>query len=141
MLAPIEASRESLRSAYLLLSSEPQEGDSGEIRRLLNSATRDCVPQERSSFVAFQASTGVEVCTFRLIVKNAASLLDGADPVKLEAETRLGDLIRSFSFLGTTIDKSDFQLTSNREKVKDGLMDSISALDKFEQGIKDCLGI
>jgi len=36
----------------------------------------------------------MQVCTFRLIVKNAASLLDGADPVKLEAETRLGDLIR-----------------------------------------------
>lgn len=141
VLAPIDASRQSLRSAYLLLTSEPQEGDSGEIRKMLSSAARDCVPQSRSSLVSFQASTGVEVCTFRLIVKNAASLLDKTDPVKLEAETRLGDLIRSFSFLNTTIDKSDLQLASDREKVKDGLTDSISALDKFEQGIKECLGV
>lgn len=35
-----------------------------------------------------------QVCTFRLIVKNAASLLDDRDPVKLEAEAKLTDLIR-----------------------------------------------
>lgn len=36
----------------------------------------------------------VQVCTFRLVVKNAASLLDKNDPVKLEAEASLDDLIR-----------------------------------------------
>jgi hypothetical protein len=34
------------------------------------------------------------VCTFRLIVKNAASLLGKKDPVKLEAEALLDNLIR-----------------------------------------------
>ena len=29
---------------------------------MLNSAARDCVPEDRNSFVAFQAKTGVEVC-------------------------------------------------------------------------------
>lgn len=32
-----------------------------EFQRLLRSAARDCIPQERNSFVAFQANTGVEV--------------------------------------------------------------------------------
>lgn len=36
----------------------------------------------------------VQVCTFRLVVNNAASLLDKNDPVKLEAEASLDDLIR-----------------------------------------------
>lgn len=35
-----------------------------------------------------------QVCTFRLVVKNAASLLGDKDPVKLEAESMLNDLIR-----------------------------------------------
>lgn len=35
-----------------------------------------------------------QVCTFKLIVKNASSLLANKDPVKLEAEAMLDDLIR-----------------------------------------------
>ncbi|XP_010943014.1 uncharacterized protein [Elaeis guineensis] len=143
ILAPIEDSRESLRNAYLLLSSEagsPVE-DSGEVRRLLNLAVKDCVPQRRSSLVEFQSRTGVEVCTFRLLVKNAASLLDKGDPVKLDVEAMLNDLIRSFSLLGSVIDSSNFEFTTDRQKVKDGLMDTISSLDRFEQGIKNCLGV
>ncbi|KAG0468789.1 hypothetical protein HPP92_018117, partial [Vanilla planifolia] len=122
--APIEASRQSLRNAYLLLTSESPVEDAGELRTLLNSAARDCVPRERNSFV----------CTFKLIVKNAASLLSNGDPIKLDAETRLDYLIRSLSLLGSTIDNSDLRMTSDREKVKNGLMNSISALDEFEQG-------
>ncbi|KAH0459599.1 hypothetical protein IEQ34_012413 [Dendrobium chrysotoxum] len=141
VLAPIDASRESLRNAYRVFDLKSPVVDAAELRKLLNSVARDCVPQYRNSFVAFQASTGVEVCTFALIVKNAASLLDDGDPLKLEAETRLDNLIRSFSFLGGTIDASDLSVTSDREKLKIGLMQSISALDKFEQGIKDCLGV
>ncbi|KAG0467126.1 hypothetical protein HPP92_018706 [Vanilla planifolia] len=131
--APIEASRQSLRNAYLLLTSESPVEDAGELRTLLNSAARDCVPRERNSFVTLQAITGGEVCTFKLIVKNAASLLSNGDPIKLDAETRLDYLIRSLSLLGSTIDNSDLRMTSDREKVKNGLMNSISALDEFEQ--------
>nr|XP_010942996.1 uncharacterized protein LOC105060835 isoform X2 [Elaeis guineensis] len=115
--------------------------DSGEVRRLLNLAVKDCVPQRRSSLVEFQSRTGVEVCTFRLLVKNAASLLDKGDPVKLDVEAMLNDLIRSFSLLGSVIDSSNFEFTTDRQKVKDGLMDTISSLDRFEQGIKNCLGV
>ncbi|XP_062022234.1 uncharacterized protein LOC133738669 isoform X2 [Rosa rugosa] len=110
-----------------------------EVQRLFRSAARDCVVEDRSSFVAFQADTGVEVCTFRLVVKNAASLLGNKDPVKLEAESMLNDLIRSFSSLNVLVNESDVQLASQRKKVADSLMDTISSLDKFEQGIKDCL--
>ncbi|XP_057975692.1 uncharacterized protein LOC131163021 isoform X2 [Malania oleifera] len=96
LFAPIDASRESLRTAYRLLTpsgSDDSNRDMGEVLRLLRSAARDCVMQERNLFVAFQASTGVEVCTFRLIVKNASSLLANNDPAKLEAEAMLDDLI------------------------------------------------
>ncbi|WOK99569.1 hypothetical protein Cni_G08281 [Canna indica] len=144
VLAPIEASKETLRSAYGLLNASASQlpvEDSEEVRRLLNLASRDCVPQQRNSLVQFQSQTGVEVCTYRLIVKNAASLLDNNDPVKLEAEAALDNLIRSFSFLGSLMISSNFQIGTDREKVKDGLIDTISSLDKFEQGIKDCLGV
>lgn len=41
-------------------AGSPME-DSGEVRRLLNLAEKDCVPQRRSSLVEFQSRTGVEV--------------------------------------------------------------------------------
>ncbi|KAK4599755.1 hypothetical protein RGQ29_009692 [Quercus rubra] len=144
ILAPIDASREILRSVYLTLTARDSEytnKDLEEIQELLRSAARDCVPQERNSLVSFQASTGVEVCTFRLIVKNAASLLDKKDPVKLEAEAMLNDLIRSFTSLNGLASETDIQLSSNREKVAVALMDTISVLDKFEQGVKECLEV
>ncbi|XP_042416936.1 uncharacterized protein LOC122005795 isoform X1 [Zingiber officinale] len=141
VLAPIEASRETLRSAYGLLSAESQGEKSQEVIRLLNLASRDCVPQQRNTLVQLQSQTGVEVCTFRLVVKNAASLLDKDDLVKLEAEASLDDLIRSFSFLGNMMTDCNFQIETDREKLRDGLMDTISSLDRFEQGIKNCLGV
>ncbi|KAJ6931884.1 hypothetical protein NC652_015158 [Populus alba x Populus x berolinensis] len=114
--------------------SEFKEEKLEEVQRLLKSAARDCVPQDRNSFVAFQANTGVEVCTFRLIVKNAASLLDKKDPAKLEAEAILDDLIRSFTSLDGLANEANVQLASDRQKVADALMNTISSLDKFEQG-------
>ncbi|KAF5468478.1 hypothetical protein F2P56_012625 [Juglans regia] len=144
LLAPIDASRESLRAAYLLLTavgSEYTNEDLEKVQGLLRSAARDCVPEDRNSIVSFQASTGVEVCTFRLVVKNAASLLDNKDPVKLEAEAILSDLIRSFTSLNGLASEADIQVASNRQNVAAALMDTISCLDKFEQGIKECLEV
>ncbi|CAA7393692.1 unnamed protein product [Spirodela intermedia] len=143
VLAPIDASRRGLQSAYLLLSRDPESRleDPGQVRKLLNSAARDCVAEDRGSIVAFQARTGVEVCTFRLILTNASSLLDKYDPIKLEAEAKLDTLIRSFTLLGKMIDDADLQLDSNRQRVKVGLNDTIFALGKFEESIKDCLGV
>ncbi|KAI3958997.1 hypothetical protein MKX01_023673 [Papaver californicum] len=143
VLAPIDASRNSLRSAHLILTrdSDNSDKDFEDVQNLLRSATRDCVPLERNSFVSFQASTGVEVCTFTLVLKNAASLLKDNDPVKLETEAILGSLIRSLSSLNGVANDADFQLASSRESVADALLDTITSLDKFEQGIKDCLEI
>jgi len=96
LLAPVDASRESLRSVYLYLStnfsflSSSQfslhivsylirvclfrffftaefgatytDEDLQKFQQLFRSAARDCVPEDRNSFVAFQANTGVEVC-------------------------------------------------------------------------------
>lgn len=128
---------------YLLLTRESDfmDKDTEDVQRLLKFAARDCVSRDRNSLVAFQASSGVEVCTFKLIVKNASSLLDDRDPIKLEAEMILNDLIRSFTSLNALASESDIRLSSNRQKVADALIDTISSLGKFEKGIKDCLEI
>ncbi|XWS25764.1 hypothetical protein CRYUN_Cryun27aG0095600 [Craigia yunnanensis] len=144
LLAPIDASRQSLRSAYLLLmdkESTNSNKDLEEVQKLLKSSARDCVVQERNSFVAFQANTGVEVCTFRLIVKNASSLLEDKNPVKLEAEAMLDVLISSFTSLNSLANETDIQVASSRQRVSDALMDTITSLDNFEQGVKDCLEV
>ncbi|XVF36105.1 hypothetical protein REPUB_Repub19eG0029700 [Reevesia pubescens] len=144
LLAPIDASRQSLRSAYLLLmdkESTNSNKDLEEVQNLLKSAARDCVVEERNSFVAFQANTGVEVCTFRLVVKNASSLLEDKNPVKLEAEAMLDDLISSFTSLNSLANETDIQVASSRQRVADALMDTITSLNKFEQGVKDCLEV
>ncbi|CAM0876497.1 unnamed protein product [Alopecurus aequalis] len=142
LLAPIAASRETLVKAQALLASEnASSADAEEVRGRLSAAGRDCVPRERNSIVAFQSQTGVEVCTFSLILKNAASLLDNKDPLKVEADARLAELIESFADLGNLVDTSNFELSADRKKMKDDLLSTISALDKYEQGVKDCLGV
>ncbi|CAH8278640.1 unnamed protein product [Arabidopsis lyrata] len=143
LLAPIDASREALRSAYLSLSSESDytEKDLENLQNLFKSSARDCVPKERTSLVDFQSKSGVEVCTFKLVVKNAASLLGDKDPVKLEAENILDDLVRSFGSLIVLTNGVDMNLPSDRKKIADAVTDAISYLDKFEKGVKDCLEI
>ncbi|XP_022768981.1 uncharacterized protein LOC111312719 isoform X2 [Durio zibethinus] len=88
---------------------------------------------------AFALPTFCPVCTFQLIVKNASSLLEDKNPVKLEAEAMLDDLINSFTSLNSLANESDIQVASSRQRVADALMDTITSLDKFEQGVKDCL--
>nr|AAM65999.1 unknown [Arabidopsis thaliana] len=143
LLAPIDATRQALQSAYLSLTSESDytEKDLENLQNLFKSSARDCVPKERSSLVDFQSKSGVEVCTFKLVVKNAASLLDDKDPVKLEAENILYDLVRSFGSLIVLTNGVDMNLPSDRKKVADGVTETISYLDKFEKGVKDCLEI
>ncbi|KAG9457744.1 hypothetical protein H6P81_002252 [Aristolochia fimbriata] len=142
LLAPIDASRQSLQTASLLLSADSTlDEDMEQVRKLLRSASRDCVPQERNSIVTFQSQTGVEVCTFSLILKNAASLLDEGSPIKLKSESDLGNLIRSFTSLSAVANGSNLQVASERDRLKEELISTMSSLDKFEQGIKDCLDI
>ncbi|KAL2636958.1 hypothetical protein AAZX31_06G030400 [Glycine max] len=117
LLAPVDASRQILRSAYLTLTETDAaytDEDLEKMQQLFISAARDCVPQDRNSFVTLQANTGVEVCTFRLIVKNAASLLGNKDPVKLKAEALLDNLIRSFTSVSGLASETNIQLASDR---------------------------
>lgn len=41
----------------------------------------------------------LQVCTFKLVLKNAASLLEDTDPTKVEAEAKLTDLERYFRMI------------------------------------------
>ncbi|XP_025880165.2 uncharacterized protein [Oryza sativa Japonica Group] len=115
LLAPIAASREILLKAQSLLASANVGADDvEEVGRMLAAAGRDCVPRQRNSLVSLQSRSGVEVCTFSLILKNAASLLTDKDPLKVEADARLAELIQSFSDLGTVVDNSNIELTADR---------------------------
>uniref|UniRef100_A0A0E0KJL2 Uncharacterized protein n=1 Tax=Oryza punctata TaxID=4537 RepID=A0A0E0KJL2_ORYPU len=123
LLAPIAASRDILFKAQsLLASANVGADDAEELGRMLGAAGRDCVPRQRNSLVSLQSRSGVElfdgitlqVCTFSLILKNAASLLTDKDPLKVEADARLAELIQSFSDLGTVVDNSNIELTADR---------------------------
>ncbi|XP_073037021.1 uncharacterized protein [Primulina eburnea] len=111
----VDASRNFLQFAYLL--SKFSKNDLEEVQKLLVSAAADCVPPDRNSFVVLQSKTGVEVCTFQFILKNASSLLDDRDPIKLEAGTKLSDLIQSFTSLSGMTREGDVALTSIRQRV------------------------
>ncbi|EMS47230.1 hypothetical protein TRIUR3_00981 [Triticum urartu] len=95
LLAPIAASRETLVKAQNLLV-------------LGNCDLRNAASENAS------AADAEEVCTFSLILKNAASLLDDKDPLKVEADTSLAELIQSFSDLGTVVENSNFELSDDR---------------------------
>lgn len=43
----------------------------------------------------------LQVCTFKLVLKNAASLLDDKDPIKLVAEAKFSDLERYITVLSS----------------------------------------
>ncbi|XP_019415029.1 PREDICTED: uncharacterized protein LOC109326727 isoform X1 [Lupinus angustifolius] len=134
LLAPVDASRQILRSGYLFLTETDttySDEDLQKIQDLFRSAARDCVPEDRNSFVNFQANTGVEVCTFRLIVKNAASLRASKDPVKLKAEALLDNLIRSFTSVSGLASETNIQLASDRESI------GVPAVKKFRHQCAD----
>ncbi|GAB2219004.1 hypothetical protein Droror1_Dr00006629 [Drosera rotundifolia] len=144
ILAPIDASRRILRSAFLLLSGKDAEyGDKEleEVRRLVKTAARDCVVNERNYLVSFQAKTGVEVCTFSLVVNNASSLLDDGDPLKLEAEAKLDDLVKSFTLLNSMVNNVNIQVLSSREKLAEAVTRTTFFLNKFEEGVRDCIDV
>ncbi|XP_057828293.1 uncharacterized protein LOC131039530 isoform X2 [Cryptomeria japonica] len=120
LMAPIVASRDRLNSAYNFLKTGEitSNKDYEEAERLVKVAARDCIPPEEGSFVAFQARSGVEVCTFNLILKNASSLLDDTDPTKLKADIAFKNLVRSFIMLDKLVEsgKSGISLNSRLSK-------------------------
>ncbi|KAG6549026.1 hypothetical protein Mapa_009469 [Marchantia paleacea] len=142
LLTPIDASRDRLKTALLLLS----EGDLSkegieEAGRLVKVASRDCMPAEDGSIIGFQSRTGVEVCTFRLVLKNASSLLADSDPVKAKAEEDLQALIQSFVILDGLLATDNTGDSVDRESLTGALKETCLALDQFDAGVRACLGI
>jgi hypothetical protein len=72
------------------------------------------MPAQPGSITEIQTRTGVEVCTFRLVLKNAASLLDKDDPLKVNADAALDALIRSFVALDRLLADGAAGATSRR---------------------------
>ncbi|KAJ7549069.1 hypothetical protein O6H91_07G038900 [Diphasiastrum complanatum] len=122
LLAPISASRDRLNEALFLL-------------------TRDCKPVDPGSFASFQANTGVEVCTFRLVLKNAASLLDDANPIKSKANVALKNLIDSFICLDELLMNDNLGASFSRDKISKIFTNTLATLENFEDCIRDCLEV
>ncbi|KAL3694249.1 hypothetical protein R1sor_007900 [Riccia sorocarpa] len=140
LLAPIDASRERLNSALLLLT-KPRELSTQELEeaaRLVKVASRDCMPASDGSLIGLQSKTGVEVCTFKLVLKNAASLLADNDPLKLTAEQNLQALIRSFVILDGLLDDTSLSNSVDREGLTRALQDTYRSLDQFGAGVRSC---
>lgn len=59
---------------WIAVSNEQELGakESEQVRQLLVSASRDCIPEDRNSFVEFQSNTGVEVT---LLFHTSSSML------------------------------------------------------------------
>lgn len=140
LLAPILASRDRLKDAFSLIQTSSL-GDLLEADKLVKVAARDCIKPKEASFTAFQVKTGVEVCTFRLILKNAASLLDDSDPTKLSADAALNNLISSFTSLDGIVSTISSGVSSMSDSVADAFNKTNNDLDTFERSIRDCLGI
>eukprot|EP00850_Spirogloea_muscicola_P010318 SM000060S19650 [mRNA] locus=s60:369733:372113:+ [translate_table: standard] len=81
-----------------------------------------------------------QVCTFKLILKNAASLLDNADARKLDGEAALADLVRKFTALKGELLDSVSNRTGERSDLTAAVKDTVTALDNFQASIKEVLG-
>ena len=44
-----------------MVKKQPKNPNQAEVQNLLVSATRDCAPRDRSSFIELQSNTGVEI--------------------------------------------------------------------------------
>eukprot|EP00249_Psilotum_nudum_P013231 c24230_g1_i2 orf=334-1056(-) len=141
LLAPIIASWDKLNSAQLLLTSSISSREVKEVQKSVRAASCDCMAPEAGSFVAFQIKSGIEVCTFRLILKNAASLLDDRDPVTLRAYASLDNLIGSFIYLDQLLSSAVSETSLNREDLTGAFIQTKNALNAFEEGVRECLGI
>ncbi|XWS24363.1 hypothetical protein CRYUN_Cryun28dG0095300 [Craigia yunnanensis] len=60
---------------------------------------------------------------------------------KLEVEAMEDNLISSFTSLNSLANETNIQVASSRQRVADAPMATINSLDKFEQGVKDCLEV
>eukprot|EP00850_Spirogloea_muscicola_P020802 SM000227S07448 [mRNA] locus=s227:154871:157281:+ [translate_table: standard] len=147
---PIERSRAKLDQVLRLVGVEVAGDDAlREAIDLTTAAARDCILPNAGSLAGFQLSTGIEasahslcllVCTFKLILKNAASLLDNADARKLDGEAALADLVRNFTALKGELLDSVSKRTGERSGLTAAVKDTVAALDNFQASIKEVLG-
>eukprot|EP00850_Spirogloea_muscicola_P007930 SM000041S15489 [mRNA] locus=s41:384384:386662:- [translate_table: standard] len=164
---PIERSRDKLDQVLRLVGVDMAGDDAlREAIDLTTAAARDCILPNAASFAGFRLRTGIEanvrlpspkafwhivklhnskapkitVCTFKLILKNAASLLDNADARKLDGEAALADLVRKFTALKGELLDSVSKHTGERSNLTAAVKDTVAALDNFQASIKEVLG-
>ncbi|GAQ88262.1 hypothetical protein KFL_004130080 [Klebsormidium nitens] len=142
LLYPIEASRVQLQKVHALLDSPSlTPALYSEAKDLVQVSSRDCMPLEHYAGSQSVAAKFFEVCTFKLLVKNAVSLVDKADPKRVRAQQALVDLNRAFSELDDVLAVSLSSATSQgREQVLPVVVSTQEALDELEDGIRDALG-
>eukprot|EP00897_Mesotaenium_endlicherianum_P005129 jgi/Mesen1/4644/ME000241S03686 len=145
LLKPIRSSRDRLTGIIDLVANEGATQEQVKrAKEIATDAARDCVAPAAGSFFSFQADSGVEVCTYALILKNGGSLLNKNDPLLLAAEARLGDLVRKFEDLISELDSLTSvvgPLSVDRPAIEQSVRAVQTSMDDFEAGVKGVLGV
>eukprot|EP00270_Netrium_digitus_P005584 TRINITY_DN17472_c0_g1_i1.p1 TRINITY_DN17472_c0_g1~~TRINITY_DN17472_c0_g1_i1.p1 ORF type:complete len:278 (+),score=55.67 TRINITY_DN17472_c0_g1_i1:36-836(+) len=140
-LNPIAVSSSRLDQAVQALFSDSEEEGRqyDEAMALVRDAALDCLPASGETTVSVQTQLGrVEVCTFKLILKNAGSLLDVQDKRLLQAEDMLRTLILSFR---DTYAKFTSPTPVGRNELISDIEQTQMYLTEYSSSIRNVLGL
>eukprot|EP00271_Cylindrocystis_brebissonii_P020070 TRINITY_DN6494_c0_g1_i1.p1 TRINITY_DN6494_c0_g1~~TRINITY_DN6494_c0_g1_i1.p1 ORF type:complete len:309 (+),score=46.83 TRINITY_DN6494_c0_g1_i1:154-1080(+) len=142
LFKPIQASRKRLEAMSVLLEGGGLDSAAyEEATYLLHLASQDCTVPDSGSFLDLQKKTGIEVCTFALVLKNAASLLEDDDEIKLAAEASLKDVILAFEDLSEQLETQMGGSSDDRKGVVAAVASTQGYLNQFEGSIRAVLGL
>lgn len=132
LLNPLAVSAERLAAAkeeYMSTASSPPPADLSPVIAHVRDASLDCL--------APGFAPGVELCTFKLILKNSSSLLDDYDAAKLKGEDALLGLVGSFTELHLQLEEAQEQQGTDRGTILSSFSSVEKSLAQFEDAIRE----
>eukprot|EP00193_Tetraselmis_chui_P010497 CAMPEP_0177775120 /NCGR_PEP_ID=MMETSP0491_2-20121128/13911_1 /TAXON_ID=63592 /ORGANISM="Tetraselmis chuii, Strain PLY429" /LENGTH=247 /DNA_ID=CAMNT_0019293625 /DNA_START=238 /DNA_END=981 /DNA_ORIENTATION=- len=147
ILAPIRATKKKLQDAREMLGSSPTTDDYAAVLRAVRAASLNCYIyeagedaswEERASL--YQQSLGsVEVCTFKLLLKNVA--LNAKDQTLVAEATDACDaVVRSLSLLDMILERGSQMEAISPAEADDAFGTATGALSRFEEAFRGALG-
>ncbi|CAI7732876.1 unnamed protein product [Closterium sp. NIES-53] len=128
LLNPLMVSSARLAAAKAEFEASTTPSELASVQAGVREASLDCL--------APGFTPGVELCTFKLILKNAASLLDKNDPALVLGEEALLDLIWSFRELHGLLDEAQGSDPPPREYIMDSFSNVKTASQYFQSTIE-----
>ncbi|CAI5468870.1 unnamed protein product [Closterium sp. Yama58-4] len=128
LLNPLMVSSAHLAAAKAEFEASTTPSELASVQAGVREASLDCL--------APGFTPGVELCTFKLILKNAASLLDKNDPALVLGEEALLDLIWSYRQLHGLLDEAQGSDPPPREYIMDAFSNVQTASKFFQSTIE-----